>query len=301
MIMRPAYAALPLLFLFLLLATGCPSQGATAPVLPPSAQAQAVTPLLATSVLRVGTQRVAFLLETPTELVTVPQVEVATIHPSGGPVTGTATAVFHEWPFGTRGSYVTELSFAEAGRWLLSIDLGPGYAPVELPLDVEETSSVRDIGELAPFSASKTIADSGGDLSTITSHYAADPDLYQLTIAESLITGRPSVIVFASPAFCTTPTCGPQVETVIELKALYRDQASFIHVEVYDNPAEIQGDLSLARLSPVLSEWGLDQVQGYVNESWVFVLGRDGRIAARFEGYAALTELEAALLAVSLD
>lgn len=46
-------------------------------------------------------------------------------------------------------------------------------------------------------------------LEELTTDYTPDPDLYQLTIAEALITGRPTVIVFATPAFCTSPTCGP--------------------------------------------------------------------------------------------
>ena len=120
-----------------------------------------------------------------------------------------------------------------------------------------------------------------------------------MTVAEALISGRPSVIVFASPAFCTSPTCGPQVETVSELRALHPDEADFVHVEVYDNPHEIQGDLTSATYAPALAAWGIDAVPGYLNESWVFVLGSDGRIAARFEGYAALGELETALLAAS--
>jgi hypothetical protein len=45
-----------------------------------------------------------------------------------------------------------------------------------------------------------------------------------------------------------------------------------------------------------VAEWGLSVIQGYRNESWTFVLGSDGRIAARFEGYATFSEIEGALL-----
>jgi hypothetical protein len=34
----------------------------------------------------------------------------------------------------------------------------------------------------------------------------------------------------------------------------------------------------------------------YRNESWVFILGQDGRITHRFQGYATFSEVEAALL-----
>ena len=97
--------------------------------------------------------------------------------------------------------------------------------------------------------------------------------------------------------FCTSPTCGPQVDTVTELKELYSDDANFIHVELYDNPEEIQGDLSKAELNNLVDEWGFSSIAHWFNESWTFVLGSDGRIAQRFEGFATLEELEEVLQA----
>ena len=307
MIRRLACAAAPLAAA---LAAACGSSAAVAPTPTPTPQAaftlpesQAGTPdllpILGTTVLRVGPQRVAFLLEAPTALVTAPTADVTAVFEdtAAGAPSSTATATFHPWPFGTRGTYVTELAFDRPGPWRLDItvDDEPFVGEAALPLEVAETSVVRDIGALAPFSNNKTVETVGGDLSALTTHSQPDPDLYQATIAESLFSGTPTVIVFASPTFCTTPSCGPQVETVIDLKDAHRGEATFIHVEVYDNPLEIQGDLSRAVFSPLLAQWGIDAVPHYLNESWVFVLGRDGRIASRFEGYATLTELEAAL------
>ena len=131
----------------------------------------------------------------------------------------------------------------------------------------------------------------------LTTDPTPDPDLYQLTIAEAVITGRPTVIVFATPAFCFSPTCGPQVDTVSELKDLHPGEANFIHVELYDNPSEIQGDLRRARFHDLVDIWGLSSIPDWFNESWTFVLGADGRIAQRFEGFASLEELDAALQA----
>jgi hypothetical protein len=108
----------------------------------------------------------------------------------------------------------------------------------------------------------------------------------------------PSVVVFATPAFCTSPTCGPQVDTVSELKNAYPDQANYIHVEIYDNPAEIQGDLDRAEIFGVVDDWGLTSIKDYFNESWIFILDSEGGIQDRFEGFATLDELETALLKV---
>ena len=61
-----------------------------------------------------------------------------------------------------------------------------------------------------------------------------------------------------------------------------------------DDMADFMEDI----VSPFVTDWGLDSVPHYKNESWVFVLGRDGRITHRFEGYATFEEFEVALLEV---
>lgn len=281
----------------LALAAACAAQPAptATPTPEPYAEAGEIEVILATTVLRTGTQRVAFLLASGTALVRAPQATVRTSFLDGDAEGETATAQFHEWPFGTRGSYVTPLTFPQSGAWRLDIETDAGEARIDVHVD--ETSVVRDVGQIAPFSDTKTLRSAGGDLPSITSHYRADPALYEVSIAESLFSGRPTVAVFASPAFCTTATCGPQADAVSELRQAYPGEADYIHVEVYDNPQEIQGDLSLGVLSPHLAEWGIDQVPDYRNESWTFVIGTDARVAARFEGYATLSELEEALLA----
>lgn len=253
-----------------------------------------ITPILATTQLRIGKQRVAFLLESSTQLVTTPMVRIATSHTGGNGEM--ATAPFREWPYGTRGSYATELSFDQPGKWLLKITSDGIDGTVGLTVNVTQTSVVADIGQLAPFSNTKTIASVNGDLSKLTSASQPDPSLYQKSIVDAIISGMPTVVVFASPAFCTSPTCGPEVDTVSKLSKAYQGEANFIHVEIYDNPDEIQGDLSKAKYSPYLDQWGIDKIPGYNNESWTFVIGRDGRITQRFEGYATYDEIQSALL-----
>lgn len=279
-----------------LLVAACSPEPTPTATATPTPEVQEWKSILGTTLLRTGTQRVAFLLATSTDFVRVPEATVTTTFLDGDAGGETATAQFHEWPFGTRGSYVTALTFPQAGTWRLDV-VGEGGEAM-LDVQVDEESIVRDIGQIGLFSDTKTLDSAGGDIGSITSHYRPDPALYEISIAESLFSGRPTVVVFASPAFCTTATCGPQVETVTELREAYPDAADYIHVEVYDNPHEIQGDLTKGVLSPVLAEWGIDQVEHYRNESWTFVLGADARIAGRFEGYATFEELEEALQAV---
>ena len=260
----------------------------------------AITPILATTVLEVGEQRLAFLLTTSKGLIKTPTALITPVYLDGNGAPGeTLEAKFNLWPYGIRGSYSTYVNFDRAGRWRLDVrvDNPDRVDQVQIEVEVMERSPVPALGSMAPLSITKTLREQG-DIAKITTDYTPDPDLYQISIKEAVENALPSVVVFASPAFCTSPTCGPQVDMVSELMDEYPGQANFIHVEIYDNPEEIQGDLDRAEIFSVVDDWGLTSIEDYFNESWTFILDADGRILARFEGFATLDELEAALVQV---
>ena len=256
--------------------------------------------ILGTTVLRQGSQRVAFLLVGAKALVTVPEVEISTFFVGeDGSVDGPHEVIkagFNLWPYGTRGSYTTDLSFDKTGLWKLEIVGQEEGADRLAIMEVEVTDGfeVVDVGQKAPASMNRTLGD-GAPLEELSSAHEADPELYSTRIADALEQGRPTMVVFSTPSFCTSATCGPQVETVSQVRRKYEGQASFIHVEVYENPHEVQGDLTRARTSPIMGEWGLTSVPEWTNESWVFLVDDDGVVTARFEAYTSADELEAAL------
>ena len=254
---------------------------------------------LATKVLEVGTQRVAFLLNTQKALVKAPQVHIAVASADGSVPPTEITADYNAWPYGVRGSYAAPVEFPAPGDYRLTVMPVGGEVSGEAVIDVSvlADSPIPSVGESAPASETKTL-DDPADITNLTTAYEPDDDLYRMSISDAIESGRPSVVVFATPAFCTSPTCGPQVDTVSELRVEHPDAANYIHVELYNNPEEIQGDLSRAELVPAADEWGFTQIPGWTNESWVFVLDGDGVVRQRFEGFATLTELEAALAEV---
>jgi hypothetical protein len=269
----------------------------------PTGQPGKLIGILATTDLGLGSNRISFLLEDPTGFVTLPQVSLASVYqPEDGsaPVAKeAATAALHVWPYGVRANYTTLLTFDAPGRWFLDIDVpgqADGPAGTRIPLKVARTTHTPAVGAPAPVRDNRTLRDVSS-LEELTSWYSPDPEMHTTTISEAVASREPTMLVFSSPGICTTPTCGPQADTVREIKEKYRFDANFIHVEVYDNPADIQGDLSRARYSPVVEAWGLTAIEGYLNESWVFILDRQGRVASKYEGYAAAEELEAGLRA----
>ena len=66
-------------------------------------------------------------------------------------------------------------------------------------------------------------------------------------------------------------------------KQLARTGVGFIHVEVYKHNDPSRG------YNRWMREWGLQ------SEPWVFLVGRDGRIKAKFEGSVSANELRSAV------
>ena len=251
--------------------------------------------IFATPDLGVGVNRVGFALTSSTGLVRTPAVTVTTTYfateGAEGETRQTALAVFRLWPYGTRGIYTANLDFAEPGRWGIDIavpmlDEVGGHA--QIFFEVMSVPSAPGNGSPAVGSMNKTL-DDVSDIGQLTTGSLQDAELYELTIADAVTSGLPTVVVMASPAFCTNAVCGPQVQVLQELKDEYKGQANFIHVDIYDNPHEIQGDLDRARISPIVVEWALPSTE------WTFVIDRRGIVSARFESFATYEEVERAL------
>ena len=257
----------------------------------------AISSHLATKLLETGNQRIAFLLSTQKALVNSPSARISlSRHPDFAELSQTL-ATYNPWPYGVRGSYSASIEFPQPGNYRLTVTPVDGEVTGHaiIPVTVLNDAPVPSVGDIPPASQTKTLSHDGFTLADLTTSYQPDPELYRLSVADAIASGRPTVIVFATPAFCTSPTCGPQVDTVAELRAANPDAANYIHVELYDNPAQIQGDLSAAQLIPAAHEWGFTQIPHWTNESWVFVLDADGVIRHRFEGFVTRNELQSAL------
>lgn len=253
----------------------------------------------ATTDYSVGSNRLAFGIidseEGPIRDATV-EVQTFILSPGGqqeGPVE-TVNAVFREWPVSLRGIYTAQLSLDRVGEWGIGIIASRPNGDVRSAassIQVRAVSLTPQIGSPAPRSATKTLADVDG-LDQITTDANPDPDLYRISVADAVDAGKPLMLTFSTPAFCQTATCGPQLDVLKDLMAAYSDRVNFIHVEVYDNPHEIEGDLRNAVVSAALAEWGLP------SEPWTFVVDADGVVQAKFEAFTTCDELEAALTEV---
>src|SRR3546814_17885210 len=60
-----------------------------------------------------------------------------------------------------------------------------------------------------------------------------DPELHQLTVADAVATGRPTMVVVSTPVFCVSRFCGPITDSVQELAATHGDRANFVQIEAW--------------------------------------------------------------------
>ncbi|MCP3992996.1 MAG: hypothetical protein GY724_28295 [Actinomycetia bacterium] len=202
--------------------------------------------------------------------------------PNGGPT----SEVAGQWlstNAAPLGLYVAPFAFDQTGRWEVTVEINDEGGSRAL-IDVFDESAVPETGDPAPQSKTPT-ATGDDDLAAITTDLEPDASLYQLSIDEAVTNGRPTVIVFATPAFCQTALCGPTLEIVKEAAA-EREGLDIVHVEPFE--------LELARagsLVPVdtMAEWQL------ATEPWVFVVDANGLISASFEGILGVEEINAAI------
>ena len=211
-----------------------------------------VSLVVANSDLAVGDNRVSFgLVDRDYMPVRPDDVEVRAVYYEPGAPTGQVrhrvAAEFLEWPpDGRRGVFIAQVTFDQAGTatgdspgiWELHATfdhLENEALTIGTAVSVASEHSVPFIGDPAPLSQTPTAA-TVANLSAISSSPEPDPALYQVSIAEAVASGKPTVISFATPAFCVSATCGPQVSDISELAREFRGQANFVHVEVYRDP-----------------------------------------------------------------
>lgn len=185
---------------------------------------------------------------------------------------------------GVRNIYVVHLRVRRAGRyWLVAEPVG-AHIQALASIDVKRRTDSPAIGTKAPASATPTLASAHGRTSELTTRIPPDRALLRYSVAGSLARHKPFVVTFATPRYCTSRTCGPVVDVVEQVRRRYeRDGIRFIHVEVYagNNPAR--------GYNRWMKQWGLQ------SEPWTFLVGRDGRITAKFEGSVSAQELSAAV------
>jgi hypothetical protein len=182
-----------------------------------------------------------------------------------------------------KGIYVARVAFDQAGPWGVQATISRPEQPASaarLSFEVLAQSSAPMPGQRAIPSPNPTAR----EVSSLDRICSAQPPcpLHELSVAAALSSGKPSVIVFATPGFCTSQTCAPVLGEVLKVATQRESQASFAHVEIYSDPRNLT-------VADTVNEWGLR------SEPWVFVVDRGGTVVDRIESITNAAEVDAAL------
>ena len=251
---------------------------------PEAADAVGASTVVAASDLGVGQDRFAFaLLDRHGAPIADADASVTFYHLDGEVARPVAEAAATYYPGAIEGAglYVVNTEFDRPGPWGAQIQAAlPDGSPVQtqrIRFEVSEDPAAPAVGERVPETKNPTLDDAS--LEEITSDPDPDSAFYSMTVDEAVASGQPTVVVFATPAYCASRICGPVLDEVKSVAADWSDAVNFIHIEVYETFEPLE-------LSPLMDQWGL------TTEPWVFVIDEEGRVAARLEGNVTAAELE---------
>ena len=130
------------------------------------------------------------------------------------------------------------------------------------------------VGAHAPSLPTKTLADVEGNLSKVTTYRQPDPRMYQYSVDQALLTGRPILLEFATPGHCTN--CDEQLQMLRAVMDQYPDKMIVIHIDQYANPQAYKAY----------------KVMG---DPWTFLIDKNGVVKFEQAGRMLLGEMDSAL------
>jgi hypothetical protein len=187
-------------------------------------------------------------------------------------------------PSDARGVYqAPDVEFDRAGIWQAEViaDVpGTGHVTITAAFQVKDAPVLPAPGDRALRTRNLTARSRGVPAGAIDSRAAAagtipDPELHRWTIADAIRGRKPALVLFATPVYCLSQFCGPDVEALAAMAGDYGNRAAFIHVEIWKHFSED---------SKVVNRAAADWLyrKGDLTEPWLFLIDRSGMIAERW-------------------
>ena len=170
-----------------------------------------------------------------------------------------------------RGIYTAEVTLPEPGPWLgvVQVKKDGKRQNASLAFQVQDQPKAPVPGTPAPRAASPTVANPLG-VDPICTRNPQCP-LHDVSLDTVIGAGKPVAVMLATPALCESRYCGPVLDDLLTLTDRYKDQITFVHVEIYTN-------LSGNETTPTVQAWGIE------TEPWLFGVDATGNVVARLDG-----------------
>ncbi len=181
-----------------------------------------------------------------------------------------------------RGLYVTSIPFPNAGQYYVAVvaDTAQGALKGGTIVEVAASSKSPAPGKKVPSVATPTTKDPRG-ADPLCSRRPKPCTMHAISLDDALRNGKPTVIVFAAPAFCQTEMCGPGVEITQGAATKFAGKANFIHVEAFRGATKP----GTGTFASALAAFKFD------TEPWLYVVDAKGVVSDRISGAFAAGEL----------
>lgn len=189
----------------------------------------------------------------------------------------------------------TGVEFDDAGFWSVTVTGEVDGQPIDssAAFEVGEAHQVAAAGDAAPRTENLLPGDPDAPVKAVDSRAeddgtVPDPELHEITVADAIATGKPTVVVISTPVFCISRFCGPITDSIQTLVPEFRDRANLIHIEVWR-------DFEENVLNRAAAEWIYPDESVDAREPWVFLVDGDGTVIQRWDNVANLADVESAL------
>lgn len=197
-------------------------------------------------------------------------------------------------PSEARGVYEARgVTFDRAGIWTVTVTaaLADGAQSASGTIVVADQPLLPAPGQPALANDTLVMGDPQVPAAGIDSRAASggevpDPELHAVSIADAVASGRPTLVLFATPAYCMSQFCGPEVEVMESLHPTYGDRLNLIHVEIWL-------DFSNQVINKGAADWLYRNND--LTEPWLYLIDADGVIVDRWGALFDIAEVTAAL------
>lgn len=180
-----------------------------------------------------------------------------------------------------RGYFEAQAIFPTDGNWQIIAEARPGGTGDYLIagpaiFKIGTSNEMPKIGDPAVGVATPTTADGRGVDPICTLRPPCS--MHEISLDAALGSGKPVIVTFGTPAFCTSQLCGPEVEVLQDIAKENIGKAHFIHVEIYrdDNEDTVRAQIR----APGPLAWKV------VEEPATYFIGTDKIVKERILGPA---------------
>ena len=173
-----------------------------------------------------------------------------------------------------------------AGNYSLIVAGGP-YEGTAFSVLERGQVSVPGTGDSLPSFDTPTFADHR-QVEPICTRQPRPCPFHEVTLSDALKLGVPVAYIVGTPAHCSTGTCSPALDGLIEVAARVGDRAVFIHAEIY-------ADEAATVIAPAIKALGL------TFEPTLFIVDMSSKIVKRLDAVFDSLEISDALASVGVS